>query len=203
MIKEKFLDVIRKYSDDEPYNSACWCEIENKYSSKSRYYHTLEHLENMLAELEQVTAYVQYIDTLLFAIYYHDIIYKPTQSNNEHQSALFFQKRIIKTSFPHFCEAMAQIEATKTHQLSTDPDTNIFLDIDLSILGKSPKEYKTYCENIRKEYRIYPDIVYRKGRKKVLENILAQNAIYKTVFFKQKFEAQAQENIRREVKQLT
>lgn len=202
MLKEKFLDLIRKYSDNENYNSECWREIEKKYSSKTRHYHNLEHLENMITELKNVESQVKNLDTLLFAIYYHDIIYKPTKSNNEHQSALLFKKRISETSFANLRECLAQIEATKEHKLATDNDTNILLDLDLSILGKSPKEYKKYCENIRKEYQIYPDFMYRKGRIKVLKSILELDSIYKTDFFKQEYENQAKENLRFELNQL-
>ena len=202
MLKEKFLKLIRKYSDNKDYNLECWDEIEQHYTSKSRYYHNLEHLENMLNELEKVESQIQELDTLLFTIYYHDIVYKPTKSDNEHQSALLFEKRISQTSFPNLDACKTQIELTKEHQLATDEDTNFLLDIDLSVLGKSPKEYKQYSDNIRKEYRIYPDFMYRKGRLKVLKNMLALDSIYKTEFFKRAYEYQARENLKLEISKL-
>ena len=202
MLKEKFLKLIRKYSDNKDYNLECWDEIEQHYTSKSRHYHNLEHLENMLNELEKVKSQIQELDTLLFTIYYHDIVYKPTKSDNEHQSALLFEKRISQTSFPNLDACKTQIELTKEHQLATDEDTNFLLDIDLSVLGKSPEEYKQYSDNIRKEYRIYPDFMYRKGRLKVLKNMLASDSIYKTEFFKRAYEYQARENLKLEISKL-
>lgn len=202
MIKEKFLNLIRKYSNNDNYNSGCWNEIEGNYSSKSRHYHNLEHLENMLAELDKVESQIKNLDALLFSIYYHDIIYKPTKRDNEHQSALIFEKRISKTSFINLSECMAQIEATKEHKISANNDTNMLLDIDLSILGKSAGEYKLYCENIRKEYSIYPDFMYRKGRIKVVKSILQLDNIYKTDFFINEYENQAKENLNLELSKL-
>ena len=201
-MKEKFLNLMKKYSDNENYNLECWNEIEKNYSSKSRYYHNLEHIENMFVELNNVESKINDLDTLLFSVYYHDIIYKSTKKDNELQSALIFKKRISKTSFVKLSKCMAQIEATKEHKLSNDNDTNLLLDIDLSILGKSTNEYQKYCDNIRKEYHIYPDFMYKKGRKKVLKSILELDSIYKTDFFKQKFENQAKENLRQELNQL-
>jgi predicted metal-dependent HD superfamily phosphohydrolase len=203
MIKEKFLNLIRKYSKNEDYNLECWNEIENNYSSKSRHYHNLDHLENMLSELSKIQSEVKDLDCLLFAIYYHDIIYKSTKSNNEHQSALTFENRIVKTSFEKLNECMSQIEATKEHKISDDYDTNLLLDLDLSVLGKTSEEYKKYSESIRKEYQIYPDFMYRKGRKKVLKSILELDFIYKTDYFKRMYENQAKENLRLELKQLS
>tara|TARA_R110002012_G_scaffold321944_1_gene552600 strand:- start:48065 stop:48682 length:618 start_codon:yes stop_codon:yes gene_type:complete len=202
MLKEKFIQLIGSYSEDEMYNLDCWKEIEKKYSSKSRYYHNLEHLENMLKEVEEVNTQIVNLDCFNFALYYHDIIYSATKSDNEFQSSLRFQKRISKTSFPNIQECMRTIEATKYHKRSEDHDTNILLDCDLSILGKCTIEYMRYAENIRKEYQIYPDFLYRKGRKKVLESLLALTSIYKTDFFIQKYEKQARENLELELDQL-
>jgi predicted metal-dependent HD superfamily phosphohydrolase len=156
----------------------------------------------MFTELDKVESKIKHLDTLLFTIYYHDIIYKPTKRDNEHQSALIFEKRISQTSFTYLSDCKAQIEAIKEHKLTNDNDTNILLDLDLSILGKSAKEYEKYCENIRKEYQIYPDFMYRKGRKEFLKNILELDSIYKTDFFKQEYETQAKENLRNELNQL-
>jgi predicted metal-dependent HD superfamily phosphohydrolase len=202
MVKEKFLDVMGRYSDKPAYHLECWRELETAYTSRARYYHNLEHLEQLLTELDPVKAQVGELDTLLFAIFYHDIVYKPTKSNNEQQSALLFKKRISQTSFPRLEACIQQIEATKDHKPSLDHDTNILLDLDLSILGKSPKAYQTYRENIRKEFGVYPDFVYRKGRKQVLEDLLARASIFKTDFFKAAYEQQARENIRLELDQL-
>lgn len=93
-VKERFLNLMKKYSDNENYNLECWNEIDNNYSSKYRHYHNLEHLENMFIELDKVKSKVENLDTLLFAIYYHDIIYKATKINNEHRSALTFTSGI-------------------------------------------------------------------------------------------------------------
>tara|TARA_R110002051_G_scaffold298997_1_gene366056 strand:+ start:5460 stop:6074 length:615 start_codon:yes stop_codon:yes gene_type:complete len=202
MLKETFINLISKYSDDEAYNTKCWLEIEKAYSSKSRHYHNLDHLKNMLVELEKVKAAVEDIDSLLFSIFYHDIVYKATKSDNEHQSALLFEKRISKTSFSQIDKCKTQIELTKEHKPSMDADTNFLLDIDLSILGKSSEVYKKYTEDIRKEYKIYPDFMYGKGRTKVLESILELETIFKTDFFKKAYEKQARANLTAELNHL-
>ncbi len=202
MLKERFLKLISKYSDDVQYNIECWEEIKKSYSSKYRHYHNLLHIENMLLELENVKSQIKNLDTILFAIYYHDLVYKTTKTDNEYQSAQVFEKRISKTSFHNLRECKAQIESTKHHKHSADDDTNILLDLDLSILGKSPKEYQKYSENIRKEYRIYPDFLYRRGRTKVIKSMLESDSIFKINYFINKYENQARANLRSELQQL-
>lgn len=91
-MKEIFLNLIKRYSDSNVYAMECWTEISTKYSSKSRHYHNFEHLKSMFLLLEKVKSKIKNLGTFLFAIYYHDIIYSATKSDNEHQSALYFKK---------------------------------------------------------------------------------------------------------------
>jgi predicted metal-dependent HD superfamily phosphohydrolase len=92
------------------------------------------------------------------------------------------------------------ILATKTHVPNENPDVNFFTDADLSVLGQSFEVYIKYYENIRKEYAWYPNIIYNRGRKKVLEHFLAMERIYKTDYFFDKFEKQARSNMAEELR---
>jgi predicted metal-dependent HD superfamily phosphohydrolase len=83
-----------------------------------------------------------------------------------------------------------------------DNDTNLFTDADLSILGKSWDAYSQYYQQVRKEYGFYPDLLYKPGRKKVLQHFLSMNSIYKTPFFKEKYEHSAIENLKHELTKL-
>jgi predicted metal-dependent HD superfamily phosphohydrolase len=85
---------------------------------------------------------------------------------------------------------------------SADSDINIFTDADLSVLGQDWNTYENYLIQIRKEYSIYPDFVYNSGRKKVLQHFLSMERIFKTNNFFEKLEAQAKENLQRELEQL-
>lgn len=95
-----------------------------------------------------------------------------------------------------------QILATKSHNKSIDTDTNYFTDADLSILGQPWETYSVYYNNVRKEYSIYPDFVYNPARKKVLKHFLTKTTIFKTEFFRDKFESQAKLNLQREIELL-
>ncbi|MCK7556860.1 hypothetical protein MKQ70_18295 [Chitinophaga sedimenti] len=63
------------------------------------------------------------------------------------------------------------IIATKTHgDTAVDSDLSYLLDIDLGILGAPLMSYVEYTRQIRQEYRIFPDLLYNPGRKKVLKH---------------------------------
>jgi predicted metal-dependent HD superfamily phosphohydrolase len=72
----------------------------------------------------------------------------------------------------------------------------------LKILSKEWKEYEVYFKQIRKEYKIYPDMLYNPGRKKALQHFLENEFIFQTETFRTKYEKQARENIQREISQL-
>ncbi len=198
-VERRFLALISKYSTDSEYNQSCWNVIAKKYGAPFRHYHNLSHLKNIFDHLEPVEDQVDNLDCLSFAVFYHDIIYKAIRSDNERQSARFLEKSLGKTRFADIDHCKSQIEATKNHKLSEDPDTNILLDLDLSILGARRQDYERYTTNVRQEFKIYPDFMYRRGRTKFLKTVLGKQTIFKTEFFIDRFESQARENLKREL----
>ena len=56
MLQETFKKLLFNYTYDEDLVHKFWFEITSNYSGKMRYYHNLEHLENLLHEL--IAAYI-------------------------------------------------------------------------------------------------------------------------------------------------
>lgn len=202
-MKEIFFTLLSTYTSPS-ITVRLWEEIASAYSHKNRQYHTLSHLENMYNELLGVRNDISDWDTVLFALFYHDAVYSATKKDNEEKSSKMAISRLreirydtVKTSFCH-----ELIIATKHHTFSAVNDINLFTDADLSILGKPWPEYETYCLNVRKEYSIYPDLLYNPGRKKALQHFLGMEHIFKTEHFKDRFEAQARKNITQEIDRL-
>ena len=199
-----FSDLISKYSNNEKLKTEYWAEIEKSYSQKKRKYHNLNHLENMILELENVKDQISDYAVSLFSVFYHDIIYKTTSKDNEEKSAekakICLEK--LNISDDRISNIYNQIFATKSHKRSDDSDTNFLLDADLAILGKDWNVYENYVQQIREEYSIYPDFLYKPGRKKVLTHFLEFEEIFKTDYFKEKYEKMARENIQKEIAML-
>lgn len=200
MIKETFFELIAIYSKNAVLANDLWYEIELKYSSKNRFYHTLNHLENLLNQLKDVKSEIEDWKGILFTLYYHDIIYKASKFNNEEKSAEFAVQRMeqLLVSKLIIGNCKNQILATKNHSINENSDTNYFIDADLSILGHDWNSYSNYYQNVRKEYSIYPDLIYNNGRKKFLKHFLSMQKIFKTEFFYQKFESNSRLNLQKE-----
>ncbi|WP_240455138.1 hypothetical protein [Flavobacterium columnare] len=135
---------------------------------------------------------------VLLGIYYHDVIYVSTRKDNELKSAQLIFKEFKKSKEIDLNIIYNLILCTQTHNATTN-DEKWLVDFDLQILGKDWKIYKNYCEQIRKEYRIYPNFMYNLGRKKALLHFLDKETIYQTEPFRTQYEKQARENIKREI----
>lgn len=200
MLQQIFIQLSSGTTNDLALQEQCWQEIADQYSSPGRHYHNLSHLENLITELDQCRPLLQNYNTVLYSVFYHDIVYHTSRSDNEEQSALLAVKRLQALPTE---QCRLQILATKTHQRQQEEDTNLFTDADLSVLGKEPAVYRHYSQQIRQEYGIYPDELYFPGRAKVLQHFLDMPSIYKTTYFRNLYENQARHNIREELNSLS
>jgi predicted metal-dependent HD superfamily phosphohydrolase len=200
-MKATFTGLADRYCNNKRLIEQVWTEIEKSYSNPKRSYHTLSHLQQFYNELEAARDAIQNPDALLFSLFFHDLVYNPLRRDNEERSIIIAENRLATIDVP---PALIQtctdlIMATKSHAKSQDHDTNIFTDADLSILGQSPDVYDAYTVGIRKEYILYSDMLYKPGRKAVVQHFLSQDRIYKTDHFFKKYESLAKENLQREL----
>ena len=183
---------------------ATWTNIEKAYAGRA--YHNLNHLEEMLVHLAK---HPPPKDPLVFgiALVYHDIVYKPTRSDNESRSAdsatrlleaqgTFSQERIDR------CREM--ILCTKDHLPSEqdDGDEALLIDLDLAVLARKPADYDRYTAALRKEFWMVPGFVFRNGRRNVLTSLLDRPKIFRTEKGYADYEAPARENLWRELREL-
>jgi predicted metal-dependent HD superfamily phosphohydrolase len=200
-MKTLFYEITSKHNPNNLILDQLWQELHSNYTHKKRHYHAIAHIENMLRLANENKELIPDWETFVLAIFYHDAIYNVLKSDNEEQSALLAEKRLKQINYPieHIEDCKKMILATKQHLESTDFATNLLLDIDLSILETDWEVYLNYTQQIRKEYSIYPDLLYKPGRKKVLEKFLERDFIFRTAGFRANFEEKARFNLRQEI----
>lgn len=200
---EVWTNLMHKNVVEQSKRDRLWQELDREYTKKNRHYHGWNHILLMLSELRQIKEKIVDIELMQFSIFYHDAIYSVIRKDNEEKSAALAVQRLHEIGFnsDRIDKCKEQILATKTHQCEENTDTAYLVDIDLGILGSQRKTYQQYIQNIRKEYSIYPDFMYRKGRKAVLQDFLARKTIYKTEFYRKRLELQARENLIWELEQ--
>jgi len=204
MFKQNFINVFSRLTTDQALVDKLLKEIELKYSTTGRFYHNMSHLDHLIAELYPLKDQIADWDTIVLSVAYHDIVYNPLKKDNEVRSASIAVDRLNKLNVSGIRKEKCreQILSTRMHAASENPDTDYFTDADLSILGADPELYLEYSRRIRKEYKYFPDLLYKPGRRKVLMRFLAMTNIFKTKYFQDKYEAQARFNLTNELKSL-
>ncbi len=203
-LKEQWTTITALYSNPSVLVEKLWKEIEENYCQSNRHYHNLDHLSYMFKKANEYKANLEDFDTLSFSIFYHDFIYNTKRSNNEEKSAEAARERLTKLGVPRFkiVKCQQQIMATKAHREDDDTDRSYLVDFDLAILGEDSETYQNYTRKIRKEYSLYPNILYNPGRKKVLKHFLEMDNIFKMPDFRNRYEEQVRKNIQYELENL-
>ena len=178
-------------------------KLKKHYKESHRHYHNLAHIEAMLVKAESVSIHWKEADLVYFAIWFHDVIYDATRTDNEEQSAALAVQVLTKHSKLdedqiQFIEQLI-LSTAKHVPLQDNKDFHLFLDIDLSILGEPWTMYKAYAKHIRQEYKHVPKQQYRVGRKQILKRFLERKDIYYSSLFHDLYEKQARDNIQREI----
>ena len=177
-------------------------ELAAIYTAPGRHYHNLAHIEDCLAALAQVDGLSSLERGILAeAIWWHDVVYDPTRSDNEERSAELAELH-VRADISH--EVGRLIRLTKTHDVAADDRLGaILISIDLSILGAEPARYDAYAAAIRQEFIHVSDADYRDSRAAVLRRFAARPVIYPDAGFAAKYDQRARDNLARELASLS
>jgi predicted metal-dependent HD superfamily phosphohydrolase len=208
ILKQIWSELTLKFTDDQQKVNEAWDEIRRCYGEPRRAYHTLEHIHALVELIEEYSPYIKDKPMLLFAAFYHDIVYVAGSSSNENDSAAIASARMKQLRVPDkmINETKELILQTRSHadvSPSVTQDMLLFLDMDLSILGVTPDTYRRYYQNVRKEFKSYPDLMFRQGRKSFLNSQLKRPYIFHTRQFRERYEATARVNMLSEMDELT
>ncbi|MBP1223905.1 hypothetical protein [Flavobacterium sp. 1355] len=198
-LKQKFSGLLAPIGFDENEIERNWLDLETTYSTKSRHYHNLTHIKDMVECFEIYLDKLQFPNEVLFSIFYHDYVYKSSKKDNELKSAEYAVKILPKETNLNSQLVFDMICATQLHQHNEIEDINWLIDFDLKVLARDWDDYKIYFEQIRKEYRIYPDFLYKPGRAKALKHFLDNEFIFQTEEFRKLYEEKARVNIKKEI----
>jgi predicted metal-dependent HD superfamily phosphohydrolase len=169
-----------------------------------RHYHTVGHLCDVLARLEELADYASEPDAVRLAAWYHDVVYSGTHDDEE-RSAQRAEKDLAALEVdPAFVAEVARlVRLTVTHRPAPD-DRNgqVLCDADLGVLGVEPARYQANTAAVRAEYTHVSDDEFRAGRARVIRDLLAGPLFY-TPEARSHWEAQARANLTHELAMLT
>ena len=200
VLRRQWHDLLSLWAVDPALADRTFEEVREYYAGPGRFYHTLDHVQNVLQTVESLGSYTQHRDAVKLAAWLHDVIYDSRVSDNEERSAAYAERLCKQFSIPEDHLVASLIRKTKTHDAGGDADAQVLIDADLAILGASEPAYRLYAEQIRQEYAWVSEPEYRTARRHILERFLTRPRIYQ---FLRHLEAAARRNIAAEIAQLT
>jgi predicted metal-dependent HD superfamily phosphohydrolase len=167
---------------DSPTSRTEWAAVLDAWNEPHRRYHDLAHLAAVLGLVGELAGPATDPDAVRLAAWYHDVVYDPERSDNEHVSAERARAglRGLVTD-----ERLDEIERLVLLTAGHDPapgDSNgaVLCDADLAVLAAPPESYAAYASAVRLEYGHLTDEEFTSGRIAVLEHLLALPALYRT-----------------------
>jgi len=177
--------------------------IYSSYNATGRYYHTVQHVNEMLAKLQ----HGMLVDgdkivpplALQWAVVFHDFVYNAASATNEEDSATQWENFCDKylnysAEFKHRVSELIMV--TKNHVVeSLDFEKKFMIDLDLMILGADTSRFNEYERQIRHEYGFVGDGVYKLGRIDWIKKFLSRSNLFMTQVYQNEYEAKARENL--------
>lgn len=194
--------------------------LKDCYSQSHRYYHNLEHLEEMLKHVPDNYAEVQIV---IEAILFHDFVHLPTPVATGLNEALSIAEYLSynakalsvnipfgknnEGSFEYERRVIEAINATARHtedQQYLGVTSKLVLDLDLSTFALPWDEYLVWKDKIEKENQeiwgsYFSSIDIKKGRGAFLQKLLARKHLF---YLNIKWENAARHNIQRDIEML-
>jgi predicted metal-dependent HD superfamily phosphohydrolase len=196
---------------------AVWRRLNEAYNESHRVYHTWSHIDYMLRRLDKLATIRK--ELIVNAIFWHDVIYqtKTTDgkivddaSNVVNSAALFMEYQDFKSTTDSNAVLM-MILGTSNH-LGIRPvieyyegffdDYDLFIDLDLSELGRGWAAFNKNNEKIRKEFEWVPLREFQIGRRNIFKKFYNAPHLFRTDDARKYLELQAKDNLSKAITQL-
>lgn len=211
----EFEEALIKFGGHEESFEEVWKELNAKdgkevyqilidlYQKPKRAYHNITHIAYMLDGLTKIEQLAENINELKIAIWFHDVIYEPTKTNNEEESAKLAYKLLIEKGASEDCARKVQnlVMATKYTIIAKTNDEKLISDLDLAVLGLSKEIFIKYSDLLHQEYGFEGEEIYWKNRKIILERYVVDKNLFYHSYFKKRYEKQAIENLKFGIKE--
>src|SRR6266852_7274651 len=110
--REAWQDLLQVWGVDRIQANRKLAEICGSYASPGRFYHTLDHVMDVLGTVESLASHAKNLNAVKLAAWLHDVIYDSTASDNEERSAEFAGRLCEELAIPEGHRVAALIRKT-------------------------------------------------------------------------------------------
>ena len=202
--RQRWMELVEFLGADRAIAKRWFDRLDQSYREPHRRYHTFQHLEECLEELDEIEGDEERLALMEVALWFHDAVCEPGSHNNVVASAALAKEFLLECqaseSVVGFVNDM--IMATKEHRAQDDPDAAIMIALDLNIFARSPQRYLAYEKQVREECAALPEDSYRAQRMAWLQGFLDRPVIYESETMRDIYEEQARFNLEQRIAQL-
>lgn len=134
VLRRQWHDLLSGWAVDTALADRTFEEVRAHYAGPGRFYHTLDHVQNVLQTVESLGSFARNRNAVKLAAWLHDVIYDSRASDNEERSADYSERLCELLSIPEGRLVASLIRKTKTHDADGDADAQVLIDADLAIL---------------------------------------------------------------------
>lgn len=162
-------NILKKYDINIDLNM-----VYDMWQESNRYYHNLDHLLDLInlinTDFERNRFDSNVYEKLIIVALFHDIIYDPSSSNNEEDSAEFLKS--VCSDLDKINDIIQSIIDTKNHTNSSEL-SEIFNEYDMDIVNRDIDSLIKWEDDIFNEYhKFYTTEEYKQGRIKFINSII-------------------------------
>lgn len=207
VLRDRWVVLAKRWGAGRTAAEAGFVAIAGRYAEPVREYHTLDHVAAVLRTIDELGADEPVADPVAVELagWLHDVVYDPTRSDNEAESARYARRALSMIRVPVSItdETARLVELTAGHDVEPgDLDGAVLIDADLAVLGAPPEVYDRYAVAIRAEYAHVDEPSFRAGRRRVLEQFAERPHLFHTATGRARFEDAARANLARELDRL-
>jgi len=178
--------------------------MEVNYRASHRKYHNMDYINRCLKNFDLVQSLVYDNNKMELAIWCHKIIQVPGSAVHPYICADYAQQvALVLGRDRKYARSVAQmVYRGLLGYLELNEDNSLFIDIIRSDLGLEPDEYKSNLKKIEEEYALAHPTNFKYNRIQFLKRCLVVKTIYRTEYFKDLYEKNAQHNVNEELKEI-
>ncbi len=204
-MQQRFISLWERCMPDRMVRSAedVYRELEGRYSHPHRHYHDLRHILACLRHFDTISDQLTWPDAVEMALWFHDVIWEPDADDNERRSAELFLGCAEGDADTNFLEVVHNLVMMTVHPSEPQSvDEQFTVDIDLASFGLPWEEFIRLGELVRNEFPHVSDRDFDSDQLRIFEMLASRPYFYFTEFFRSRYDATAQSNLRRRITQL-
>ncbi|MFH5824865.1 DUF4031 domain-containing protein [Georgenia sp. AZ-5] len=207
--RRRLADLARRWDAVAPTGAgdawrALGAALLERWTQPHRRYHGDTHLADVLGNLDLLADDgVQVGRAVVLAAWFHDAVHDGDPRDEERSAALARDLLAPRLPADEVGEVVRLVTLTATHDPAPGDEAGAALcDADLAVLASSAARYAAYAAAVREEYAHVPDDAFRRGRARVLRELLAHGALFATDAGRARWEDRARANVAAELVRL-